>query len=138
MLHFVYELVDPRTNDVAYVGITDNPNRRFQAHLSDTETNDEKRMWIEQLRSENLEPRMRILETVETREEAFQREKYWIRHYIEQGKFLINISLHRMGAAPQAYFSGPEYYSEEEAEADLNIPRYQPIVSLNDRPDLDW
>lgn len=33
MLHFVYELVDPRTGAVVYVGITNNPNQRFQAHL---------------------------------------------------------------------------------------------------------
>jgi hypothetical protein len=77
---------------------------------------------------------MRILEIVGTREEASQRERYWISHYTEQGKFLTNITLNR----PQACFSGPEYYSEEEAEADLNIPRYQPILSLNDRPDLGW
>ena len=78
VFHFVYELIDPRTDDVVYIGITNNPNLRFQAHLSDTETNDKKGKWIEQLREESFEPRMKILEIVETREEAFEREKYWI------------------------------------------------------------
>lgn len=70
MFHFVYELVDPRTNAVVYVGITNNPNLRFQAHLSNTEGNDKKDRWVEQLREESFEPRMKILEIMETREEA--------------------------------------------------------------------
>ena len=90
MFHFVYELTDPRTDDVVYVGITNNPNLRFQAHLSDTETNDKKGKWIEQLREECFEPRMKILEIVETREEAFEREKYWIQKYAQQGIVLTN------------------------------------------------
>jgi predicted GIY-YIG superfamily endonuclease len=94
MLHFVYKLIDPRTGVVAYVGITDNPNRRFQAHLNDTKTNDGKRAWIEQLQSEHLEPRMEIIEIVETREEALEREKYWIQWYLQQGVTLVNITRH--------------------------------------------
>lgn len=72
MFHFVYELVDPRTNAVVYVGITNNPNLRFQAHLSNTEGNDKKDRWVEQLREESFEPRMKILEIMETREEAVE------------------------------------------------------------------
>lgn len=90
MLHFVYTLIDPRTGVVAYIGITDNPNRRFQAHLDDTKTNGEKRAWIEQLQSEHLEPRMEIIEIVETREEALEREKYWIQCYSQRGVTLVN------------------------------------------------
>lgn len=91
MLHFVYELVDPRTDAVAYVGITNNPNQRLRAHITDTETNDNKQAWIEQLQKEHLKPRMRILEIVESREEAVEREKYWIQYYIEHGKELTNL-----------------------------------------------
>jgi predicted GIY-YIG superfamily endonuclease len=91
MLHFVYELIDPRTNAVGYVGITDNPNRRFLAHLGDTETNHRKQRWMRQLQSEGLEPRMRILEVLETKEEALEREKHWIQYHIRQGAQLTNI-----------------------------------------------
>jgi predicted GIY-YIG superfamily endonuclease len=122
MLYFVYELVDPRTDAVAYVGITDNPNRRFQAHLSDTETNDGKRMWVEQLQSEGLEPRMRILEIVETKEEALEREKHLIRHYTRLGEQLTNISHHGVKARSRTRSSGPEYYcSAEEIAEELNL-----------------
>lgn len=122
MPYFVYELVDPRTDAVAYIGITDNPNRRFQAHLSDTETNDKKRIWVEQLQSEGLEPRMRILEIVETREEALEREKHWIRHYIRLGKQLTNIFHHEMKARSRKYSSKLGYYcSAEEIAEELNL-----------------
>lgn len=93
MLHFVYELVDPRTDVVVYVGITNNPNQRFRVHLSDTGTNKNKGEWIEQLQGEHLEPRMRILEIVETKEEALEREKHWIQWYLQQGVALTNIKL---------------------------------------------
>lgn len=91
MLHFIYELVDPRTDVAAYVGISNNPNQRFRAHLTDIETNVEKQTWIEQLRKEHLEPRMRILEIVDTREEALAREEYWIRYYLKCGTQLTNL-----------------------------------------------
>lgn len=90
MLHFIYELIDPRTDTVFYIGITNDPNQRFQAHLHDAKTNDKKSERIEQLREESFEPRMRILEIVETREEAIERETYWIHEYLQQGIVLTN------------------------------------------------
>ena len=94
MLQFIYRLVDPRTGVIAYIGITDNPNRRFQAHLDATKANNRKRASIEQLQSEHLEPRMEIIETVETREKALEREKYWIQWCLQQGIILVNVTSH--------------------------------------------
>jgi len=122
ILHFVYELIDPRTDAVVYVGITNNPNQRFQAHLNDTETNIKKKKWIEQLQKEHFEPHMRILEIVETREEALEREKHWIRHYTKLGEQLTNISHHGVKARSRTYSSGPGYYcNAEEIAEELNI-----------------
>ena len=42
--------------------------------------NNEKIEWIQQLQKEALEPRMNIVEIVETREEAIEKEKRWIQH----------------------------------------------------------
>ena len=119
MLQFVYTLIDPRTGVVAYIGITDNPNRRFQAHLDDTKTNGEKRAWIEQLQSEHLEPRMEIIEIVETREEVLEREKYWIQHYTSLGIAITNM----VYSKPKTLFQSqaPEgYYTATEAAEKLN------------------
>jgi predicted GIY-YIG superfamily endonuclease len=91
MLYFIYELVDPKTDTVAYVGLTNNPNARFQDHMTNFGTNMKKSDWVRQLRSEHLKPRMRILEIVDTKEAAVERERYWIRHYLSLGISLVNI-----------------------------------------------
>jgi hypothetical protein len=79
------------------VGITDNPNQRLRAHLGEAKPNGNKHNlkkcgWIEELQAEHLEPRMRILEIVETKREALDREKYWIQRYLQQGVALTNIT----------------------------------------------
>lgn len=90
MFYFIYALVDPRTNEVTYVGLTNNPNSRFQDHMSNFGTNIKKSNWIRQLRDEHLGPRMSILEIVDTKEAATEREKYWINHYLSSGASLVN------------------------------------------------
>lgn len=90
MLHFVYELVDPRTNTPGYVGITNNPNQRYFEHIELRVKKGKKNDWIKQMLADGVTPKMRILEVVETREEARAREKFWIQQYIEQGMELTN------------------------------------------------
>src|SRR5258708_14446646 len=54
-------------------------------------TNSKKSNWVRQLGKEYLKPRMRILEVVDTKEAAVERERYWIRHYLSLGVSLVNI-----------------------------------------------
>lgn len=91
MLHFIYALVDPRTDVVAYIGITNNPNARLIEHLEGKSPNDDKDAWIWELQEEGYEPRMKILEVVDTRKEALSRERYWIQHYLSAGVPLTNL-----------------------------------------------
>lgn len=92
MLHFVYALIDPRTNDIGYIGLTNDPNGRLQQHLQDTgKTSRRKFQWIQRLLSEQVQPRLIILETVyDGLEAAKRREKYWIQHYLVQQIPLAN------------------------------------------------
>jgi hypothetical protein len=90
MLYFVYELIDPRTNEPRYVGITVNPNLRFEQHMSDKQ-NDKKRIWIQELSDARLEPRMKILEVAESYDEGRQKEKDWIKARLTGGHCLTNI-----------------------------------------------
>lgn len=93
MLHFIYELYDPRTDTPGYVGLTGNPSQRYQQHIERRDGKAEKYEWVKRLLSEGVKPKLRILETVENRSEARIREKYWIKHYIEQGILLANTKL---------------------------------------------
>ncbi len=60
-MHFVYELVDPRTKIVNYVGITNNPNARQQEHIGGKDTNRRKQEWIQQPLSEGHFPNQRAV-----------------------------------------------------------------------------
>ena len=94
-MYFVYALADPRTDQVAYVGITDNLYERFLQHISyrqnDGRGNTYKNMWISSLEDLKLIPSLKLLDTVETEEEAREREIYWIRYYNAQQVSLTNI-----------------------------------------------
>jgi hypothetical protein len=100
LLHFVYALVDPRTNDVGYVGRTSNPNERFQQHLQNIGgvNSKQKHAWIQQLLAEHVEPRFEILETVRGGlKQARLQEKIWIRHYAAMEKApLVNVHHRRV------------------------------------------
>lgn len=92
MSYHVYTLTDPRTEVVYYVGMTIQPEVRYQGHLTCNghDGNSEKYAWVRQLQSESVQPRMSILETVDDEQLARDRERYWIRMYSEQGMPLVN------------------------------------------------
>lgn len=94
MLHFLYELFDNSTNTPFYVGITENPNARFEAHIS-RKYNSAKasRVFarVQELLSQGIETKMRILEVVESRRLVQAREKFKIACYTEQGVELLNV-----------------------------------------------
>jgi hypothetical protein len=87
----VYVLIDPRDNDVRYVGITDNPDRRLEEHLSGRGGNIPKRIWIKELCQLGLAPTMQLLETGLSLSAAMERENSLIQHYLNAGKTLVNL-----------------------------------------------
>jgi excisionase family DNA binding protein len=91
-LFSVYKLTDPLTRLVRYVGISCNVEERYNAHLNYDPCNVTKREWIEGLKAIDLAPILDIVETGLQFKEAKERELYWIRHYLEQGMPLVNIS----------------------------------------------
>ncbi len=96
MPYFVYALTDPRTDAVAYVGITSNTATwRFKQHLKCDGVNKGKDAWIQQLRNEGLRPILQVLETVEAASIAREREQYWIGYYAAQQEPLRNIKISR-------------------------------------------
>lgn len=89
--HFVYELIDPRTQAVRYVGITVNPKTRYLDHCRDS-LPVAKGDWVNELMEQGLAPIMNIRETIMEGEKfALEREKYWIQTYAAQGVDLLNI-----------------------------------------------
>lgn len=76
----IYGLEDPRTRVIRYVGETDNVYRRFFEHVSFPKPKEPRDFWIQELKDLNLMVIMRVLEMVEGKKKAREREAYWINH----------------------------------------------------------
>ena len=80
MVHYIYALSHPITNEVRYIGKTINIKRRYKQHLYDKRTKSYKSSWIISLKSLGLKPIMTIIE--ECNDVNWEdREIYWIQQY---------------------------------------------------------
>lgn len=88
---YVYVLTDPRyPDDVRYVGVTDNPQRRLRQHISKSKGKTYHRAnWINSLLDNGLKPMMTIID--ETDENNWRQcEIEWIARYRAMGCDLVN------------------------------------------------
>lgn len=87
---FIYSLNCPFTNQIKYVGKTKNTLiSRLSAHLSYSDNNFEKRLWIKSLLEKNTKPTINLLEITDESNWK-KRERYWIEHFISSGIILLN------------------------------------------------
>jgi hypothetical protein len=89
-MYAIYALIDPRNNQVRYVGMTGDIYTRFIQHLKRQGNNGEKNAWIDKLRTLCLIPTIQTLEIVLTEQDAREREAYWIFHYMHLSMPLTN------------------------------------------------
>lgn len=74
----IYILIDPRNNEVRYVGKANNVSQRYQAHLNKARDHQTyKRNWINELRNLKLKPILCVIDEVPINEWVFW-EEYWI------------------------------------------------------------
>lgn len=90
MTIYIYSLNDPDTDEIKYVGKTNDPKRRIAEHLIDR-TKSYKNSWIKGLLQKNKNPNLKIIE------ECFEsnweeRERYWIKYYKDLGYSLTNLT----------------------------------------------
>ena len=88
---YIYGLKDPRTNEIRYVGKTNNPRRRLEFHLAMKDVNRHKVNWLEDLKRDGAKPVMVILEQTDDKNWG-KREKYWIATGRASGWPLTNIA----------------------------------------------
>lgn len=87
---YVYTLSDPLTNEVKYIGQTNNLKKRFTSHMNDR-TISYKSNWIKSLKLKNLCPVIEILEECSKDDVDFL-EIYWIEQFKNWGFKLTNLS----------------------------------------------
>jgi hypothetical protein len=85
---YIYALIDELTQEVGYVGRSDDPEQRLLGHLRDT-NNPVKWAWIQSLLAQDRKPKLLILEKVAVAVED-KREQYWISYYWKRGHHLTN------------------------------------------------
>ncbi len=89
---FIYTLKDPITDEIRYVGKSDDPKNRLVEHLKKSKyTKTHKNNWIISLLDKDLKPILEILDVVDTDNWGFW-EKYWISQLRTWGFKLTNIS----------------------------------------------
>ncbi len=90
----IYTLVDPRNEEVRYVGQTHDPKARLKRHLrlrrEESIYPGSRAEWIASLRAVGLRPAMIVVEEVEAGANVYERERRWMFHYLRQGACLTN------------------------------------------------
>lgn len=87
----IYTLSDPITNEIRYVGKSNNPLKRYYKHIDESTKNvkTHKNNWIKKLLSENKKPILEIIDEVLIEEWVFW-ETYWISQIKAWGFNLVN------------------------------------------------
>lgn len=75
---YVYFLIDPRNNNIKYIGNSTNPGNRYINHSGITRSSILKDDWVGVLRHYGLKPRMIIVATCSNFKEGEQIEKHLI------------------------------------------------------------
>ena len=89
---FIYKLIDPITEEIRYIGKTNNPKNRLNSHIYRAKTSDSVQhvlFWIKSLINKGFKPQMEVIETC-CQETWSDREIYWIAKHKEMGCRLCN------------------------------------------------
>jgi hypothetical protein len=88
----IYGLIDPRTNQLRYVGQTNNLQKRFKEHIYHSElkrSTTHKHNWIRGLVSEGLKPDIEVLDVVSLDQSGYW-EGWWMNYMEAIGCNLVN------------------------------------------------
>lgn len=91
MTTFIYGLIDPRTDELRYIGKTNNIKQRLSKHLGEKQVNNHRVAWIKNLKNDNLIPDIFVIE--EVKDSAWvEAERFWISYFKFIGANLVNHS----------------------------------------------
>lgn len=80
----IYKLIDPRTNEVKYVGRTKCPATRLSCHINGGHLG-----WVKELKVAGFAPIMECIEWVDE-DDASDKESFWINSLRSSGCDLVN------------------------------------------------
>lgn len=87
---YIYGLIDPKTNELRYIGKSINPKSRYRKHLSERFLRETyKDRWIRSVIDSGKKPHIEIIDIVDTTEWVYW-EKFYISYYKMLGANLTN------------------------------------------------
>lgn len=95
-MRYIYKLIDPITNEIRYIGQTDNIKRRYNDHISSSlnknssSYNTHKSCWVRKIINSNLLPIIGVVEECVDLTQSNIREKYYIEKLTNEGFKLTN------------------------------------------------
>lgn len=90
---YVYALLDPIDGIIKYIGITDAPTKRLNAHLCRARNINKisrKDMWIRSVVERGRSPILVVIDVVEKGGDALRTETEWIEHFYKVSPLLTN------------------------------------------------
>lgn len=104
MKFHIYHLIDPETKEVKYVGMTNNPQRRYWQHIKNLDRRmTEKRAWLEGLFSRSLLPEIEIVDTADNEVEGRNLEQ----QHVTMNKSTI-LNIHNPGKGMKSFKRYPK------------------------------
>src|ERR1035437_1716286 len=94
MQTFIYGLIDPISNQLRYIGKTNNMVARYRSHLSThkSRSNIHKINWVLKLKRLGCKPEIEIIDIVNTGEWRYW-EIFWVAYYKWIGCDLLNYTI---------------------------------------------
>lgn len=120
MKYYIYTLAHPITNEIRYIGKTNNIHRRYLGHLND-KSKAHRNCWIKSLLNNNLFPVIEILDEFSNEDDCYDAEIYWISQFKTWGFRLTN--LHN-GGRGRGEYTIENIKSKDKVEWVLSIKNY--------------
>ena len=86
----IYILIDPRTDEIRYVGKSIRPHQRLQNHMNEPPTNCHRSHWLHELKGLGLYPLLDVVESISGECPWQESERYWIARLRSAGARLVN------------------------------------------------
>ena len=95
-MFYIYELIDPSTNEVRYIGQTVDAYERLYNHLEEAKYgNSHKNKWIRKLVKNGMRPILNVIDEIES--DIYFWEMFYINLYRSWGIRLTNIAISNLG-----------------------------------------
>ena len=88
----IYGLIDPRSNEVRYIGKSANPTERLATHVREARQGHvlHSRRWIDGLLKSGMRPDLWVIDRASTHSDANELERFWIASFRLMGANLTN------------------------------------------------